>query len=371
LELHDRIVVLGGGIIGLSLARTLARDGHRVTVVDPDAPGSHASARAGGILVRRAVRHSLERGKMFYTRSIDRWPSWIRELESESGCAIPLWEGGDYCLFAHAGRARRFAANLERESDGADWQELDHLPPELQGAVSEGFRLFHFPQEMCLDPRLALVALEGACRKRGVDLGFGWQGLRVERDGRGWRIRGQEREIQATLLVVAAGPWSASILERLGWTARTAAVRGQIALVPALYPGLAMVHLEDTCYAVPRFGQTLIGATSEVGQWEESATPEGMAALQRRMLKVFPRLDLSMATQVWAGIRPRTLDRVPHLGWLEEGRLLVASGHYRSGISMAPLTGEVVADLVAGRAADGAACDLDAAREGAGYQPGA
>lgn len=364
-----RIVILGGGIIGLSAARKLALDGHRVALVDRQGFGQHASGRAGGILVRRAVQRSEEPGRMFYTASIDAWSRWISEVSRESGVAVPLWEGGDLCLFAHRGRAERFATRLRMESAGGDWEELSRLPKEFEGVVaSRPWRLFHFPREMCLDPHLALDALVGSCVRAGVDLRPQCPGLEVRRDGQGWCLELGSAVLAADVLVVAAGPWSNDVLEPLGWRARSAPVRGQIALLPALYPGLSMIHLEDGCYAVPRHGMTLLGATSEVGQWAEEPTHEGMAQLQRRMRVLFPGLDLSVATQTWAGIRPRTQDRVPHLGWLEPGRLLVASGHYRSGISMAPLSGDVIADLVAGRAVPSCVADLDPLRQPGGYR---
>lgn len=367
---HGTIAVLGGGIIGLSAAHALACAGWKVRLFDPDEPASHASARAGGILVRRAVVRSCEPGRMFYSHSIELWPQWSRQVAKESGIAIPLWEGGDLCVFSHPGRAEAFARRLESESSPGDWQELAQLPAFLRGVVAERpWRIFRFPREMCLDPGIALESLRLACRRSGVDLHYGAGGAGLCRDGEGWRLETGTETFLADVALVAAGPWSGGILEPLGWKARLAAVRGQIALLPALYPGLSMIHLEDGCYAVPRHGQTLIGATSEVGQWEEETTPEGLGGLERRMSLLFPGLDLTRAVRRWAGIRPRTRDRVPHLGWLEEGRLLVASGHYRSGISMAPLTAQVVVDLVSGKRPMGGALDLDPHRSGSGYRP--
>lgn len=369
MSLKRRIVILGGGIIGLSAARRLALDGHRVLLLDRHGLGQHASGRAGGILVRRGVLRSDDPGRMFYTRSIDAWPEWIAALIRESGLEVPLWEGGDLCLFAHRGRAARFAARLEQESNGGDWEELAALPQYLKAVVADrSWRIFHFPREICLDPHQALDALIASCKRAGVELWSDCPPFQVERDGQGWRVLIENASIPADVLVVAAGPWSTGVLGALGWHADSAAVRGQIALVPALYPGLSMLHLEDGCYAVPRHGSTLIGATSEVGQWDEATTDEGLADLERRMRVLFPGLDLSLATQTWAGIRPRTKDRVPHLGWLEPDRLLVASGHYRSGISMAPLSGEVIADLVAGRQVDAHVKELEPLRTPGGFR---
>jgi glycine oxidase len=330
----------------------------------------HASAKAGGILVRRAVVRSTERGRMFYTRSIDAWPRWRRDLERESGLEIPLWKGGDHCFFAHEGRARSFAARLAQESSSTGWEELREAPAFLAGLLDERpWRIFRFPEEMCLDPNRALAALLEGCRRLGVELrydaGFGCPARTTD----GWKVRAGAEHLESDLLVVAAGPWSARVLQGLGWQARTVGVRGQIALLPEVYPGHSMVHLEDSCYCVPRDGCTLLGATSEVGQWQEETTREGLSWLQARMRKLFPQLDLSIATRTWAGIRPRSADRVPHLGWLEPGRLLVASGHYRSGISMAPLTGSVVAQLARGDLPDAPVLDLDPLRPGAGYRP--
>lgn len=306
---------------------------------------------------------------MFYTASIDAWPDWIAEVSRESGVAVPLWEGGDLCFFAHQGRAQRFAERLSQESSGGDWEELPGFPDALRGVVAErNWRIFRFPKEMCLDPHLALEALVASCVRVGVELRPDCAGLEVRRDGQGWCLEVGNAVLAADVLVVAAGPWSADVLRKLGWQAESAPVRGQIAVLPALYPGLSMIHLEDGCYAVPRHGMTLLGATSEVGQWAEETTQEGMSQLQRRMRVLFPGLDLSVATQTWAGIRPRTKDRVPHLGWLEPDRLLVASGHYRSGISMAPLSGEVIADLVAGRSIPSCVEDLDPLRPNGGYR---
>jgi glycine oxidase len=362
-------IVLGAGISGLSAAREMSRRGLNTVVLERDIPCSHASLAAAGILVSRGVVRSEVAGRMFYTRSLESYADWVRMLAEESGHPVPLRAGDDWCLFCHGGRADRFRQRLERESDPSRWEEVDELPVGLRGSVSRRpWRIFRFPDERWCVPDDLMRALLGATVSAGA-LVVGDCGETHIRDIDGnWQVDTAKGSFEAPVAIAAAGPWTGRILAKLGWDANLVSVRGQLALVPRLHALDAMVHLEDTFYAVPRGEYTLVGATVEHGEWAESTTEKGLAELQSRLRTVFPRLDLAKATKVWAGLRPRTRDRVPHLGWLEPGRLLVASGHYRSGISMAPRNGQVVADLVAGGQLPSDAQGLDPLRSSGGYR---
>lgn len=363
------VVVLGAGISGLSSARALAKRGFRVAVVERDVPCSHASSAAAGILVSRGVVRSDVPGRMFYTRSLDGYEEWVRALASESRQNLLLRAGDDFCFFPPGGKADRFRQRMERESDPARWEELDAPPRGLSCATRGGpWRVFRFGGERWCVPSDLLAALLAAVERDGT-LVVPNAGIPQVTDlGTTWKVVFAGGVIEAPVLLVSAGPWSGGVLESLGWEANLVPVRGQLALVPRLHALDAMVHLEDTYYAVPRGDLTLVGATVEHGEWEESVTDRGMHELRHRLSSIFPELDLSRAVKVWAGLRPRSRDRVPHLGWLEPGRLLVASGHYRSGISMAPRTGEVVAGLVAGDAAPDDVSELSPVRRSGGYR---
>jgi len=367
--LQKDVVILGGGIVGLSIARQSARDGLSVVVLERDRLAGHASSAAAGLLVSRGVRESSVAGRMFYTRSLALYPSWVAELERESGRSVPLGTGDDWCFFCPCSRADRFRDRLERESDPALWEEATVLPDGLATKISpRSFRVFRFSRERWVRPHDLLEALQVAALGAGATLRDGVGIPSVERlTGGGWRIRHGDETLETARLVVAAGPWSGQILSPLGWTANLVPVRGQMVLVPRLHELDALVHLEDAFYVVPRGEHSVVGATSEHGIWDESTTSEGLDDLRARVGLLFPSFDPSRAVDQWAGIRPRTRDRVPHLGWLEPG-LLVASGHYRSGVSMAPLTGVVAADLLAGRAASLPCDDLDPLRRPGGYR---
>lgn len=343
----DRVLVVGGGITGLAIAHELAGRGYRPVVVERDRVASHASGAAAGILAARGVVRSDVPGRMFYTRSLSAYPRWVERLVRESLADAPLFEGDDWCLFPHGGQADRFRQRLERESDPALWEELDGPAPWSGAPDPDEFRVFRFSQERWLSPVRLMAALFGATLRAGAVVMEQCGPVEVQREGMGWRARTRQGDFTADIAVVAAGPWSGEVLAPLGWFANLVAVRGQLALMPALHPLPAMVHLCDKWYVVPRDGMSVVGATVEHGCWEEQTTPEGMADLQMALDGLFPGLDLARATRAWSGIRPRTRDRIPHVGWLERG-LFLASGHYRSGISMAPRTASLVASYLDG-----------------------
>jgi glycine oxidase len=229
------------------------------------------------------------------------------------------------------------------------------------------WRVFRFGQERWVRPSELLAALLESVRRSGTKILEDSGEVTLERDGEGWSASTRHGTFRAPFAVVAAGPWTGSVLSGTGWSANLVPVRGQLVRVPALHGLNAMVHLEDSFYVVPRGDWSVVGATMEHGVFEETTTAAGLADLQTRMRQIFPRFDISGAVESWAGIRPRTRDRVPQVGRLEQG-LYLASGHYRSGISMAPRTGSVIADLLEGIPLESDALDLDPLRPSGGWR---
>jgi len=362
------VLVVGAGIAGLSVARELALRGWRPLVLERDRAASHASVAAAGILVSRGAVRSRVPGRMFYSRSLQAYPEWVAALSRESSLRVDLEEGDDWCFFCHGGRADRFRHKLEEESDPSRWEETEAAPRALASLLRDRpWRIFRFPGERWIRPAELLAALLESVRLAGTRVLERSGPVRLERGGEGWVATCSLGAFRAPNVVVCAGPWTGSVLESAGWKANLVPVRGQLARIPALHGLPAMVHLEDVFYVVPRGEWSVVGATMEHGVLEETTTPAGIADLQVRLRQLFPRLDLSTAVESWAGIRPRTRDRVPHVGRLEPG-LFVASGHYRSGISMAPRTGAVIADLLDGTALEPDALDLDPLRPHGGWR---
>lgn len=342
------VAIVGAGIAGLSVARELALRGVRVLVLERDSVGSHASSAAAGILTSRGAVDSSRPGRSFYLRSLVEYPRWAEQLASESGLPVEIEEGEDWCVFPAGPAASRFRSDLDSESDPSAWEEVSDFPPEFGiRALPTDWRIFRFFRERWTDPRRLLPALASSAANLGARILSDCGEVRLHRDGRNWGLHWNRGATTCSTVLVAAGPWTPGILSPVGWSCVSLPVRGQLALVPRLHPVQSMIHLEDMCYAVPRGAFTLVGATMEHGSIEEEVTPGGLSALQDKLRPFFPGLDLSKAHRAWSGIRPRTRDRLPHLGRLEDG-LFVASGHFRSGISMAARGGHVVADIILG-----------------------
>jgi len=164
-------------------------------------------------------------------------------------------------------------------------------------------------------------------------------------------VRTPAGDLYAGTVVLAAGAWSADLLKPLGLSLAVKPVKGQMILVQGA-PDLvrAVVQGGDT-YLVPRAdGRLLVGSTLEDAGFDKSVTPAGVGGLAARGAAILPALGGLPLVGSWAGLRPGTPDRLPYLGRASMEGLIVATGHFRNGILLAPITAELVADLVAGRA---------------------
>ncbi len=333
--------IVGGGLIGLASALELARRGRKVCVVDA-ADGARASWAAAGILGPQSEVHAPSPMLELCRRSFALYPEFARGLGAEVGFR-PC--GTLHLAFTDAEEA----ALVEQRR----WQEQAALRVEER---SQGGRLaLFFPDEGQVDNRRLLLALREACLREGVELrqgraalgsaglgsagrrsaGLGSAGLRLQASG----IRSEAESIEAREIVLCAGSWSGQLA-----ALPVTPVRGQLLLVDA--PPPACVVFGGGGYAVPRGAQTLIGATTENAGFDATPTEEGRAALLLVAAKLVP--GAHAVVDHWAGLRPATPDTLPLLGRLPSG-VIVATGHYRNGVLLAPVSAQIVAALVEGK----------------------
>ncbi|HEY1687427.1 MAG TPA: glycine oxidase ThiO [Solirubrobacteraceae bacterium] len=354
------VVVVGGGIAGLTVAWRASERGMKVALLERDVLGSGASRVAAGMLAPvaetefgQAGRRALELG----TRSAASWPEFAEELTTASGEAVQLHRSGTLMVARDADEARELERQLAlRESLGLTARRLRASEArELEPALAPSVRLaLEAPDDHSVDPRIVLSALRIACERGGVQLRERTGVASVETDGDGATVTGVRLADGALLgaasVVLAAGAWSQQIgglPPAAGVSVRP--VKGQIMrLRDPAGPGLlSRVLRYEGGYIVPRGdGRYVLGATVEERGFDSSPTAGGVYELLRQARELVPGILELEIEELSVGFRPGTPDNLPVIGRGELAGLLWATGHYRNGILLAPLTGQLVAQAL-------------------------
>jgi glycine oxidase len=356
------LIVVGGGVIGLSVAWRARRAGIGVTLLERGATGQGTSRVAAGMLAPVAEvefggagRRLLELG----LRSAAMWPGFAEELAERSGQDVGLRRTGTLLLAADDDEAAELERQLEfRRTLGLDVVRLaPSAARELEPALAPVLRMaLEVPDDHAVDPRRVLSALRAACEADGVIVREGETVAALELDG--GRVTGavlaSGDRLAAASVVVAAGPWSGDI-EGLPAAARlpVRSVKGQILrLRDPQGPGLLeRVIRYSGGYVVPRGdGRYVLGATVEERGFELGATAGGVYELLRDAHELLPGIAELEIEELSTGLRPGTPDNLPAIGRGVVEGLLWATGHHRNGILLAPLTAELLLDVLEGRA---------------------
>lgn len=352
-------VIVGGGVIGLCCAWRAAQRGARVAVVERSQPPAGATRVAAGMLAPVGELAFGEPELLKLTLAASQlYPDFVAELEGASGIATGYCRDGAL----HVALDRDEAAELRRVHElqrslslGAEW-----LPPrrcrELEPGLTPSFNGgVHAPDEASVDPRAlteALLAALGAEEK--ADL---LTGTRVEaalRDGE--RIAGVRtdsgEELRAATVVLAAGAWSGQA-EWLPEAARPPVrpVKGQILELRSRdgSPPCQRIVASERVYLVPRpDGRLVVGATVEEQGFDTAVTAGGVHELLREAYRLLPDVAEMELVEVAAGLRPGTPDNLPLVGPSGVEGLLWATGHYRNGILLAPLSADTLIEELEG-----------------------
>jgi glycine oxidase len=328
-------LVIGGGAIGGSIAWRLAQRGLDVGLVERGPLCGEATWAAAGILAPQAEAH--EPGPLFDLQARSRllWPAFAEELREASGVDVGYYLTGTLMLGDQ--RARY------------EWQRKRGFRVELRGE-----NLF-LPDDHSVDPRLVGRALEVALSRAEVRIHSG-NARRILRSGS--RVSGvlvDEEEIRADAVVVAGGAWT-SLLEGLPRMPPIRPLRGALIELVAERSLVPHVIFGEGGYLVPRKdGRVLCGSSEDDVGFVKEVTPPILERLHTRAVALEPRLAGAEVSASWAGFRPATDDRLPVLGASELAGLHFATGHYRNGILLAPLTAEILAATVTGNEVDLAA----------------
>jgi glycine oxidase len=352
-------VIVGGGIIGLSLAWELARRGRSVRVIERGEPGREASWAGAGMLPPATRRGAIHPWDQLRAISHELHPQWAAALREETGIDNGYRRCGAIYLARRAGEAAALAAMA------AYWQEesvqVERLTPEALAklepnlaplARSAGFRTAYLlPDEAQLRNPWHMKALAAACRKRGVEISAGVEAIAFDlAGGRMTGVRTNAETVSARQFCLCSGPWTRMLLEQLGLANGIEPIRGQIVLFRSERPVLTHIVNEGARYLVPREdGRLLAGTTEEEVGFEKQTTPEGIRGLVQFATDLVPALTQADVERTWAGLRPGTVDGLPYLGRIPGlENAFVAAGHFRSGLHLSPATAVEMAKLLCG-----------------------
>ncbi len=368
-------VFVGGGVIGLACAWRAAERGARVAVLERSEPPAGATNVAAGMLAPVGELTFGEPQLLELTLASARlYPRFVAELEAASGAATGYAE----CGALHVALDRDEAAQLRRRHDLQRTLELEAewLAPRACRALEPGLTPsfnggVHAPGEAAIDPRALARALAAALRAAGGELRIGaevvdgiWEGERLA----GVRTDGGE-EVRAAAVVLANGAWSGAtrwLPERARPPVRP--VRGEVVELGSRDggPPCGRILASERVYLVPRpDGRLIVGATVEERGFDTTVTAGGVHELLREAFRLLPEVAEMKLLGVTAGLRPGTPDNLPRIGPGAIPGLLLATGHYRNGILLAPLTAERIAAQLAGEGSEGGigdAAGLEVAR---------
>jgi len=351
----SEVVVVGAGIVGCAVACELTRRGRSVTVVDDRAPGMGATQASAGILAPFIeARHEgplLE----LTARSLGLFDDFISQVRSESGSAVHYERTGtlDVAMDGDALAGLRAACEQlnarQMHAELLDAAAVRRAEPQLSESAAGGLLI---PTHGFVAAGELTSALAASATRRGAIFVGGSRVTRVSREGGGLQLHttGNVPALRADAVVLAAGSWAGDIrIDGVEQALPVRPVRGQ--LLHVHWPGdhrIRRVLWSERCYVVPWQNRTvLVGATEEEAGFEERTTLAGVRDLVDALCDLLPQAWTASLHAAKVGLRPATPDQIPIIGWSGVlPNLMYATGHYRNGILLAPLTAELVASAI-------------------------
>ncbi len=352
-------VIVGGGVIGLSIGYELARRGENVHVIDDQLTRQQTSWAAAGILPPANAEKAHDAYGRLCGLSWRLHAQLAELLAAETGMDVGYRRCGGLHLARTAGESvslRAAAGQWRDDGNEAEVLEVRELPgrfPALRQIVATGQiqAALWLPDEAQVRTPRYLKALRIACQQHGVEISTGQRVLNlILQNDQLVAVKTTGEEIQGDRFCVAAGAWSASILRDVGWTIETQPWRGQIALLEAARCPFDCVINEGPNYLVPRDdGLVLAGSTVEDVGFNDQTTDDVIEGLIAYARDLIPDLAAARRVRSWAGLRPGSPDGLPYIGRVPHlPNLYVATGHFRSGIYLAPATARVLSQLMCG-----------------------
>ena len=352
---HPDVLVIGGGIIGCSIAMRLAQGGLKVTVLEKGQPGGEASSAAAGMIAPQGETINLDPFFELCAQSRDLYASFIPEIEQLSARELYYRRNGTMLLALNDRECEELEATykgqteaglaVERLTGPEIGSRVRALSPEIREAL-------YVAGDHWVDNEELSAALAVACERLGVRFQAGCEVKRLNRNGE--RLESieaspngaGETKFSAGCYVLAAGAWSGELAKAAGINLPVLPCRGQMMEFESDIE-LPIVIRAGHYYLVPRSGhRVLAGATTEYVGHHKAVTAEGLQSILEGAVRMAPLVKQMRFRRAWCGLRPDTADHMPVLGRGHFEDLIFATGHFRNGILLAPVTAKLISELI-------------------------
>jgi glycine oxidase len=348
------VAIAGAGLIGAAIALELARAGMRVGLFDRQALGQEASWAGAGILSPAPESAAMIPLVPLGKASLASYAKFVAEVEELSGQRVGFRPHGTLETFSSRHAIEELSTvvalhhGLGLRAEPITAEDARKLEPALSEKIEAAVVR---PDEASVDNRALTVAVLEAARRSGVEIFTGMEATKIL-----WLAHAKyanchglvfgDETVNAKYTVIAAGAYSANI-EKVAPYAPVRPAKGQMAALRADAVATQRVLWSENIYLVPRDdGRILAGATVEYVEFEKTPTAGALAKLLAAAIELVPALANARIEEHWAGLRPDTPDHLPILGPTELDGLLIATGHFRSGILLAPITAQLIREWI-------------------------
>jgi glycine oxidase len=344
------VAIAGGGLIGGAIALALARAGANVAILDAGAAGQEASWAGAGILSPAHESPEMHSMISLTCASLELYPTFVKQIEKETGRSVGFRPYGllevlenDLARDEPSGivEPRHQQKETAQLLTGGRARELEpSLTAEVKAAILR-------PDDASVDNRALTAAVLHAARMLGVEIYENTAAVSILRDGgRAFGLATTTGHIEARWTVIAAGCFSAGI-EGAKRYAPVIPAKGQMVALRCAATSIRRVLMSEHVYLVPRDdGRILVGATVERVGFDRMVHEAMIQRLLDAAIALVPALKQHEVVEKWSGLRPDSPDHLPILGPTDVEGLLIATGHFRNGILLAPITEQIICEYI-------------------------
>jgi glycine oxidase len=353
MNLTTDVVIIGGGVIGCSIAYQLSKAGVQVSILEREEIAAEASSAAAGLLAPDMVLTGPKAVADLFLASWSMTAEIIAEIEAASGTQVEYFQTGVLHVFAYKddqSSLRGFAEIWQAQGSDVKWLTGDQVyqyEPLLHHTFDAAL---YVPEAASIRPRLMTRAYAEAARKSGANFYEHTEVTGLQQDsGKVIGIQtAQGQTLRCDCVVIATGAWSAHIGSWFGLTIPVYPARGQILSLRQPATPLKYTIIGNGVYIVPKIDNTIyVGATVEQAGFDKSNTAGGIAWLLSSAIQLVPKLEHAAIVDIWSGLRPWSQDSYPILGkapgW---ENVILATGHGPGGFELSAITGKMVAELI-------------------------